>query len=110
MKKIFVLAILALLLVVNPVLSEAKTPPKNIVKTNVTYTYPMLTSNIKQLKARYPDLVQVQSIGKTAFNRNIWAVKIGHGKTNVLINGSHHAREWMTTVLNMKMMEEYLKA
>jgi g-D-glutamyl-meso-diaminopimelate peptidase len=103
-----VLLAFALLLIFNPVISKAQTPP-DLVNTHVTYTYPLMTKNIQQLKARYPDLVQVQSIGKTYFGRDIWAVKIGHGNTNVLINGSHHAREWMTTVLTMKMMEEYLK-
>lgn len=82
---------------------------KEIVKTNCTYTYELLTSNIKQLASTYPGLISYQSIGKSEFNREIWAVKLGKGKSNVFFNGSHHAREWMTSIVLMKMIEDYAK-
>lgn len=81
-----------------------------VVQTNQVYTYEMMEVDIKQLKEKYPHLMSYESIGKTPFGREIWAVKIGNGKGNVFINGSHHAREWISTVLVMNMMEYYLQS
>ena len=50
------------------------------------------------------------SIGQSEKGKNIWAVKLGKGKKSILINGSHHAREWLTTLLIMKMINAYAKA
>lgn len=32
-------------------------------------------------------------------------MEVGRGPINVLLNGSHHAREWISTILLMKMAE-----
>lgn len=81
-----------------------------VVDTTKTYTYEDTLSDIKELKAKYPSLVEYKTIGKTKFNRDLWAVKVGKGEPVLFINGSHHAREWMTTMLNMKFIERYLEA
>lgn len=81
---------------------------EEIVNTKTTYTYEEMVKDIKALKESYPDLVTYKRIGKSHFGRDLWAVKIGKGDSVVFINGSHHAREWMTTTLVMKMMEYYL--
>lgn len=71
------------------------------------YTYKDMQKDIAQLKKAYPGLIKVQVIGKTHYGRNIYAVALGYGKATVLINGSHHAREWLTTNLNMNMIDKY---
>jgi hypothetical protein len=58
---------------------------------------------VHQLQTQYPNLVHVESIGKSLEGRDVWAVKIstnpgGHepAKPAVLFNGMHHAREVMS--------------
>jgi hypothetical protein len=81
-----------------------------IVDTSNTYTYEEMVEDIKLLKKTYPDLISYETIGKSEFNRDILAVKLGKGEATTLINGSHHGREWMTTMLVMEMLESYAKA
>lgn len=74
------------------------------------YSYEDVSNEIKRLKGTYPGLIDYHSLGKTTYQRDVWAVKLGNGKRTVFINGSHHAREWITTQLIMKMIEEYANA
>lgn len=101
MGKFLISIIVAFLLVIPHVKAE------QIVYTGKTYTYEAMVKDIQLLQERYPNLIQVQSIGKTTFGRDIYCVKLGDGKASILLNGAHHAREWMTTSLLMKMIEEY---
>ena len=82
----------------------------NIVDPSLTYTYGVLTRDIRELAAKYPDLIEYKSIGRTLYGREIWAVGLGSGSATVFFNGSHHAREWLTTTLNMTMIEQYAAA
>lgn len=74
------------------------------------YTYEKMQADIVELAKQYPDLITYKVIGKSEYGRNIYAVSLGKGQTNIFINGSHHAREWMTTTLNMYMLEQYALA
>ncbi|WP_217560672.1 M14 family metallocarboxypeptidase [Paenibacillus sp. GbtcB18] len=79
----------------------------DIVNPNQTYTYEQMTEDIRQLAKSYPELIEYKSIGKTRYGREIWAVRLGTGDAKVLVNASHHAREWMTTNLVMNMIDQY---
>jgi g-D-glutamyl-meso-diaminopimelate peptidase len=87
--------------------SESNMKSKEIVDPYQVYTYDLMTQQIDQLAAAYPDLIKVQSIGTTAFGRDIKAVKVGKGEASVLIDGSQHAREWMGTNLILYMIDRY---
>ncbi|MEC1721787.1 M14 family zinc carboxypeptidase [Schinkia azotoformans] len=78
-----------------------------IVETDEVYTYESLTEDLLELSKLHPNLITYKSLTTTPYGREIWAVKIGHGKPTVLIHGAHHAREWMTSTLLMKMIETY---
>ncbi|MNB72179.1 Gamma-D-glutamyl-L-diamino acid endopeptidase 1 [compost metagenome] len=82
----------------------------SIVNPKQVYTYAQMTKDIEALAAAYPNLIRYESIGKTAFGRDIWAVALGNGEATIFINGSHHAREWLTTTLNLYMLEQYAQA
>lgn len=88
---------------------EVKAEDK-IVDVTVIYTYEMMMDDLRQLSEKYPELISYEIIGNSHFGRSIPAVKVGYGEANVFINGSHHAREWMTTMVNMKMIEDYADA
>ena len=60
------------------------------------------------LRARYPKL-QLESFGKSVLGRDLLAASVGSGAP-VGINGAHHANEWITTPLVLRMLESYLYA
>jgi murein tripeptide amidase MpaA/phage baseplate assembly protein gpV len=87
--------------------SKAEAANQNIVDPIQTYTYPEMVRDIKKIAEAYPNAVRYKVIGKSEYGRDIYAVGIGNGSANVYIDGSHHAREWLTTNLNMYMINKY---
>ncbi|AZU61124.1 M14 family zinc carboxypeptidase [Neobacillus mesonae] len=82
----------------------------NLVETNKPYTYEQLNEDLAKIQHNFGKVIEVRSIGKSEFGREIWGVKLGKGEKTVLLVGSHHGREWMTTMLLMKMLETYAGA
>jgi len=80
---------------------------KNIVNPHQVYTYKDMQADIQELKRTYPGLVQTKIIGHSVDGRNLYAVKLGKGSKEIFLNGSHHAREYITTNLLMEMIDEY---
>lgn len=92
---------------------------KGLVKPSVSkvvnpkvqnYTYVQMLKDMRTLEAMYPNLITTTTIGRSLDGRDIYAIKLGNGKTEVLFNGSAHAREHMNTNLLMKMIDEYAYA
>ncbi|WP_163536537.1 M14 family metallocarboxypeptidase [Gracilibacillus sp. YIM 98692] len=77
-----------------------------IVNPKQVYTYDQMVHDIKELKNRYKG-IQIEVIGKSVDSRNIYAIKLGDGDKEVMLNGAHHAREWLTSALLMDMLEYY---
>ncbi|WP_409302938.1 M14 family zinc carboxypeptidase [Peribacillus sp. SCS-155] len=108
MKKLIYLCTAAIALFVMPLSSTGTVYAQSYyVNPNQVYSYSDMIADIKELKRAYPDLIQYKSIGKSEYGRNIYAVSLGTGPSKVFINGSHHAREWMTTTVNMNMIDKY---
>jgi glucan-binding YG repeat protein/murein tripeptide amidase MpaA len=80
----------------------------NIVNPRKVYTYDEMVSDLVEFQKHYPDLVKLQIIGKSVDGRNIYAFKLGNGPKEIMLNGSHHAREHMTTNLLMEMADQYI--
>ncbi|WP_374720646.1 M14 family zinc carboxypeptidase [Peribacillus tepidiphilus] len=76
----------------------------------IPYDYEKVTEGLQKLIEIYPEDIMVTSIGQSHYGRELWAVKIGKGKESVLLIGSHHGREWLTSNILMKLLEEYTKA
>jgi g-D-glutamyl-meso-diaminopimelate peptidase len=83
---------------------------QDVVQTNDIYTYTDLKEDIKELERRFPETIETRVIGHSSYNNPLWAVKVGNGEQAVLINSSHHGREWITSMLVMKMIEDYARA
>ena len=66
------------------------------------HNFTEMTTEIHDVEAAHPDIVQVLSIGKSYQNRDIWAAKISdnvatdEAEPEVLFDALHHAREHMT--------------
>ena len=84
-------------------------PFGEVVKTDISYTYSFMESDLAALKTIYPFL-QLGSIGNSVLKRSIPYVKIGNGSRQVLYNSSIHANEWITAVLAMKFIERFSKS
>lgn len=80
-----------------------------VVYTNIDYTYDIMKKDLEGLKSRYP-FIEVASAGKSELGKELYYVKLGNGPNKIFYNGSHHAIEWITTVLLMKFIENFSKA
>lgn len=80
----------------------------NIIKLNKNYTYDILKNDLIFLKMVYPNL-EIKSIGKSTLGEDIKYVMLGKGERKLFINASHHANEWMTSLISMIFIEKYLE-
>lgn len=78
-----------------------------VVQPKQRYTYGLLASDLQRLAAGYPDLLELRVIGESVEGRQIYAVRLGHGETEIFLDASKHASEWLTTPVLMKMLEDY---
>ncbi len=73
--------------------------------------YGAITTRLHELAEQAPDRVGLQSIGTSLQGRPIWALKIGHGATPMLVDGTQHAREWIaamtTTCVADRLVHDY---
>ncbi len=91
-------------------------------KSNLTYeyyTYSQMTDLLHDLESQHPDIIKIESYGKTYQNRDIWFVKISDNveitedEPGVLLLGAHHGDEKLSFELLIffieYMMENYEK-
>ncbi len=62
------------------------------------HDYRAITERVHELAELAPDRAAVQPIGSSLDGRTIWALRIGHGSTKMLVNGTQHAREWIAAM------------
>ncbi|MFC4404869.1 M14 family metallopeptidase [Gracilibacillus xinjiangensis] len=80
----------------------------NIVNPKQVYRYTQLLDDINLLTSKY-DSLEKRVIGYSVNHRKLIALRLGTGKKAVMLNGAHHAREWLTSALLMNMAEYYCK-
>lgn len=102
---LFLCLLLASLHAPQPVQASA-----SIVNPNQVYSYSIMQRDIEKLSSTYPEIISYESLGQTQYGRELWAVKLGRGESVLFLNGSHHAREWITTSLLMNMIDTYASA
>lgn len=79
----------------------------NYVNPLKTLTYKQMVQDLKELVLWHPDIASLEIIGKSVDGRDLYALKLGTGKNEILINASHHAREHITTNVVMEMADQY---
>ena len=80
---------------------------KKIIKTNKKYTYDILKNDLLFLNYEYP-FFEIRNIGKSTLGEKIIYIKLGKGNKKIFINASHHANEWITSLITMMFIEKYL--
>jgi len=65
----------------------------------------MLENIVREFTTVYPFIHSVE-IGHSRMGRPIHCLTIGQGERTILVNASHHANEWITTVILLKFLEE----
>jgi len=81
----------------------------NIVQPDQRYGYEDLVINLRELQERYP-FISMEIIGNSVMGKNIYAIRLGGGKKEVLYSADWHANEDLTGPLLMKFIEDYAKA
>lgn len=111
---------LHLLLQSNPTLEteQLQIGTKIVLPTRVTsrvingeknYTYEQLLQDIETLRKIYPNL-SAHTIGKSVMGKDIIELRVGNGPTEIHVNASIHANEWITTGALMTFINDFLLA
>ena len=80
-----------------------------IVNTNVPITAKSCDDMILAIVESYP-FCRTEVITNTAFGRPLRTLVIGNGPRKVIYSASHHANEWITSLLLLKFAEEFAQA
>lgn len=80
-----------------------------IVQTDIPITSESCERMILQIVEAYP-FCRTELIGRTAFQRPLRTLVIGNGPRKVIYSASHHANEWITSLVLLKFAEELAQA
>lgn len=84
-----------------------------IVKPQTVYESSSFSKTVNkviyQLEERYPETINVFEIGKSVQGEDLLALEVGTGPKQIFINGAHHARECLTTVLMLDQIDYIAK-
>jgi len=78
-------------------------------KLSGPYTYQNLKDDISRLAADFPWL-EIGSIGKSVWGKELWYIRLGEGKTKLMYCGAHHGMEWITSAMLMRLAEDFARA
>lgn len=71
------------------------------------FFYEDLVAYAKYLTSHYRELVKYESIGRSIDGRDIFLLKIGKGKENIIVTGGVHGRESINPMVLLCMAEFY---
>lgn len=78
-------------------------PQKNI-------SYEEMSYHLRVFSLLYPQWTKLEEIGKSVEGRPLYALHVGTGNKQLLLDGAIHAREHMTTNVLLEMIDEYSKS
>lgn len=100
----FFLMLLALCMVTPLARAQSPAPSKVDMAFNKWYTYDEMTQSLHDLVRAYPNLLQMESLGKSVAGRDIWLVTLNdpetgppESKTAMYIEGNIHGNEIQAT-------------
>ncbi len=95
--------------------STVKPPVQEPVKVGIVNflkrpSYRSVQKEIAALEEKYPQLIQVSSIGESVQGRDLTLLQVGKGKTKACIVAGIHARESITVSYTLRCVEEFCRA
>jgi uncharacterized protein YgiM (DUF1202 family) len=85
----------------------AKKNASLIVNPRQIYTYDQMVKDLQAIAEMYPGLTELTTIGTSVDGRKLYAMKLGKGSREIMVDASTHAREHMTTNVVMSMLDNY---
>lgn len=75
------------------------------------YTYEEMEADLNHMEEKYGDLVKKESLAGTADGREVYHVMVGNeqAENHVLVTASIHAREYISSQLVMRQLEDLLR-
>lgn len=75
------------------------------------YTYGEMEADLNHLEEKYGGLVKIESLASTADGRNLYHILVGNEQAgrHILVTASIHAREYISSQLVMRQLEELLR-
>ena len=75
-----------------------------ITTTDTEYTYEILRKDLCYLLKEFSFLESAVA-GCSVLGKEIPFIRFGKGERKILITGAHHGKEWITSMLNMALIE-----
>ena len=72
------------------------------------YDYKRLMRDVKILNENYGDFLESFSIGESVMGKEIPCMKLGKGEKKMLLIGSHHGLEYLTSAFLIKFLSNYI--
>lgn len=77
-----------------------------IIKLDERYSFDELYQSAIMLKENYSDILQLEIIGQSLDNRELFLLRLGRGSKNIICTGGVHGRETINPVVLLKMIEK----
>lgn len=88
--------------------SKIKQEDSPIITAVSDYNYSQMEKQINQLDNKY-ESIKVATIGKSLAKRNLYLLTLGNGKKKIGVIGGVHGRENITSLLTLKLVEDYAR-
>lgn len=79
----------------------------NVIQPKQSFSHLETAYYLQVFAAMYPEFTELKRIGKSVEGRDIYALKLGKGKKEILMDASVHAREHMSTNVLLEMLDTY---
>ncbi len=80
---------------------------EQIIYTSLPYTSSRLNHDVAAIHKRFPQ-TRLAVIGYSCLGKPLYELQIGCGDKKVHLNASFHANEWITSLVLMKWLEDFL--
>ncbi|NLB61755.1 MAG: LysM peptidoglycan-binding domain-containing protein [Clostridiales bacterium] len=77
----------------------------DVVPTEIPISSEMTALIVEGLAMRYP-FISVGSLGNSVMGKDLLYMRLGTGRTQVSYNATHHANEWITSIVLLKYVED----
>jgi len=91
------------------VISKAELGPELVDAYSYHYSPEVLAENLSKLASTYDGQITLGVYGLSVQGRNLNYAQIGNGSKDIIFTGGIHAREYLSSVAVMNILEEFLR-